>query len=177
MTDVAPICTERLELPLLTRRQLRQLLDGDAAGVASQLGARIPPAWLDGYRWLIDLRLRQLDDHPEDEEWLLRPIIATDGDEHRVVGGINFHGAPDERATPEVGYGLLPGERGRGYAIEAVRAVFDWARREHGIRRFRASVAPDNERSLHLIERLGFRRIGEQWDPDDGLELVFELDA
>jgi PPOX class probable F420-dependent enzyme len=96
---------------------------------------------------------------------------------YSTVVRVNFHGAPDERQTPEVGYGLLPEERGKGYAIEAVRAVFDWARHEHGIHRFRASVAPDNERSLHLIEVLGFRRIGEQWDPDDGLELVFELDA
>lgn len=177
MTDPAPIRSERLELPLLSRAQLRQLLDGDTTGVGAQLGAEIPAAWLRGYRWLIDLRLRQLDEHPEDEPWLLRPIIATDGDERRVVGGINFHGAPDERRTPEVGYGLLPDERGKGYATEAVRAVFDWARREHGIRRFRASVAPDNERSLHLIGKLGFRKVGEQWDPDDGLELVFELDA
>ena len=177
MTAAAPICSDRLELPLLTREQLRQLLDGDTADVARQIDARIPPAWLDGYQWLIGLRLRQLDEHPEDEPWLLRPIIATDGDERRVVGGINFHGAPDERATPEVGYGLLPEERGKGYAIEAVRAVFDWARQEHGIRRFRASVAPDNQPSLRLIGKLGFRRIGEQWDPDDGLELVFELNA
>ena len=177
MTDPAPIRSERLELPLFSREQLRQLLDGDTAGVGEQLDARVPQAWLRGHRWLIELRLRQIDEHPEDEAWLLRPIIAIDGGERRVVGGINFHGAPDERGTPEVGYSLLPDERGKGYATEAVRAVFDWARREHGIRRFRASVAPDNERSLNLIGKLGFRKVGEQWDPDDGLELVFELDA
>lgn len=177
VTEVVPIRSDRLELPLLTREQLRELLDGSAAGVAQQIDARIPMAWVRDYRRLIDLRLRQLDEHPDDEPWLLRPIIATDGDERRVVGGINFHGAPDERATPEVGYGLLADERGKGYAIEAVQALFDWARLEHGIRRFRASVAPDNERSLHLIGKLGFHQVGEQWDPDDGLELVFELDA
>jgi len=61
-----------------------------------------------------------------------------------------------------------------GYAIEAVRSIFDWAHEHHGIRRFVASVAPDNEPSLRLIGQLGFRRIGEQLDPIDGLEYVFE---
>ena len=177
MTDPAPIRSERLELPLLSREQLRELLEGDAEAVSKQLDASIPAAWLRAHRWLIDLRLRQLEEHPEDGPWLLRPIVAVDGGERRVVGGINFHGRPDERRTPEIGYSLLPDERGKGYAREAVRAIFDWAHREHGITRFRASVAPDNERSLNLIGKLGFRQVGEQWDPDDGLELVFEVDA
>jgi len=76
----------------------------------------------------------------------------------------------------EVGYTLLPEARGNGYAIEAVRAAFDWATAVHGIRRFRASVAPDNERSLNLIGKLGFTQTGEQWDEIDGLELVFEME-
>ncbi len=176
MTDAAPIRTQRLELPLLSQSQLERLRAGDAASVATELDARIPAAWVEEYRWLIDLRLGQLVEHPEDRPWLLRPLIATDGEERRVVGGINFHGAPDDRARPEIGYGLLTEERGRGYAIEAVEGVFDWALREHGIRRFRASVAPDNDRSLHLLQKLGFRHVGEPWDPEDGLELVFELD-
>ena len=75
----------------------------------------------------------------------------------------------------EVGYTLLPEARGHGYAIEAVRAAFDWATQVHGVHRFRASVAPDNERSLNLIGKLGFQQTGEQWDEEDGLELVFEL--
>jgi RimJ/RimL family protein N-acetyltransferase len=76
----------------------------------------------------------------------------------------------------EIGYTLLPDARGQGYAIEAVRAAFEWATRVHGIRHFRASVSPDNERSLNLIAKLGFRQTGDQWDDEDGLELVFELE-
>ena len=38
------------------------------------------------------------------------------------------------------------------------------------------SVAPDNERSINLITKLGFVHTGEQWDPDDGRELVYELE-
>jgi hypothetical protein len=41
----------------------------------------------------------------------------------------------------------------------------------------RASVRPDNVASLTLIGRYGFVRVGEQWDDEDGLELVLEVPA
>lgn len=176
MIDAGPIRSERLELPLLSRAQMECLLAGDVASVADDLDARIPAAWNEQHRWLIQLRLDQLEARPGDAPWLLRAIVATDRADRRLVGGINFHGAPDEGGVPEVGYQLLPEERGRGYALEAVEALFEWARRSHGVRRFRASVAPDNGPSLRLIGKLGFRYVREQWDLDDGLELVFELD-
>ena len=56
-----------------------------------------------------------------------------------------------------------------------MQVAIDWAIENHGIRRFRAAVAPDNERSRNLILKLGFRQTGEQWDEVDGLELVYEL--
>jgi RimJ/RimL family protein N-acetyltransferase len=52
-----------------------------------------------------------------------------------------------------------------------------WAREEHGVRRFILSIAPSNEPSLAIARRLGFEQTGEQWDDEDGLELVFELEA
>ena len=39
----------------------------------------------------------------------------------------------------------------------------------------RASVRPDNEVSRRLVSRHGFVPVGEQWDDEDGLELVYEL--
>ena len=40
-----------------------------------------------------------------------------------------------------------------------------------------ASVSPDNQPSLNLIDQFGFERTGEQWDEEDGLEWVFELNV
>jgi RimJ/RimL family protein N-acetyltransferase len=111
-------------------------------------------------------------EHPDHAPWLFRAVVLKEP--RTAIGHVNFHGPPDDRGVAEIGYSLLPAFRGQGYAIEAVRAMFDWARREHGVRRFRASVSPDNERSQHLIGKLGFVRIGEQWDEEDGLEWVFE---
>ncbi|HET8587405.1 MAG TPA: GNAT family N-acetyltransferase [Candidatus Limnocylindria bacterium] len=169
------ITSDRFELPLLTRDELAALRRGEPDGVAEALHASISTAWLDEVRWLAGMRWQQLGQHPDHAPWLLRAIVLRDA-ERPAIGHLNFHAPPDERGVPEVGYSLLPEFRGKGYAIEAVHALFDWAHREHGVSRFRASVAPDNDRSQNLIRKLGFGRVGEQWDPEDGLEWVFEAE-
>jgi [ribosomal protein S5]-alanine N-acetyltransferase len=170
--------SERLELHLLTPEQLEDVARGHAGPLAEALGAEIGPAWVDEVRWLAALRARQVRERPSDRPWLLRAIVRSEaGLGRRVIGYLNFHGGPNQNEQVEVGYTLLPDARGQGYAIEAVRAMFDWATRVHGIRRFRASMAPDNERSINLITKLGFAHTGEQMDPEDGLELVYELET
>jgi [ribosomal protein S5]-alanine N-acetyltransferase len=169
------IRSERLELPLLSLAQLEGLAAGEGERVAAELGASLPPAWLAEVRWLAMVRAEQLRLRPADGPWLLRPILLVGRDGGRsAIGYLNFHAGPDEAGRVEIGYTLLPDARGRGYAIEAVRAALDWAESAHGVRRFRAAVAPDNERSRNLILKLGFLQTGEQWDEVDGLELVYE---
>jgi ribosomal-protein-alanine N-acetyltransferase len=176
--DREPVRSARLELALLTPAQLDAVAAGQVAELAAALDAAIGPEWLEEVRWLAGMRARQLRDRPSDGPWLLRTIIRNEPAVPReALGYLNFHAGPDETGQVEIGYTLLPAARGRGYAIEAVRAMFDWAQRVHGVRRFRASVAPDNERSINLIAKLGFRQTGEQMDPEDGLELVYEMEV
>jgi ribosomal-protein-alanine N-acetyltransferase len=176
MSDV--IATDRLEMPLLSLQQLDLVASGQPDAVAAEIDAGLSAEWLEEVRWLAGFRAKQLRERPKDQAWLLRPIIRREaGLPRQAIGYLNFHAAPDQHGMVEIGYTLLPAARGQGYAIEAVRAAFDWATRVHGVRRFRASVAPDNERSLNLIGKLGFVRKGEQWDERDGLELVFELEV
>lgn len=171
----AVITSERLTLPLLSLDQLDRVAAGEVASLGTELDATFSDEWLEMARWLAGMRARQLRTRPADAPWLLRPILRTDT--RQAIGYLNFHSGPDETGMVEVGYTLLPAARGQGYALEAVRAAFDWATRVHGIRRFRASVAPDNERSLNLIAKLGFVKTGEQWDEEDGLEYVHELEV
>lgn len=57
----------------------------------------------------------------------------------------------------EIGYGLLPAYRGKGYAFEATEAVFNYAKHELKIEKIVAIVAPKNIKSILLLERLGLR--------------------
>jgi ribosomal-protein-alanine N-acetyltransferase len=76
-----------------------------------------------------------------------------------------------------MGYTVMPDHRRRGYAVEAASGMMDWARRIHGVRRFRLSISPSNDPSLAMAAKMGFVRTGEQMDEEDGLEYVFELDV
>ena len=175
--DPRTVESERLRLPLLTAGRMERLLAGDAASVASEIGASIPDWWATGVGRLMQFRLNQIGEEPASEPWLLRPIVLRDGAAGPVViGFLNFHGPPDDRGFAEVGYEVHVDYRGQGYAIEAVRAMFDWAAREHDVHRFRASIAPGNERSENLVHKLGMKHVGAQWDDPDGLELIYTLD-
>jgi len=169
------ILTARLVLPLLTVARLERVLAGDHAAVESEIGLWLPAWWREDMAWLMRVRLRQIGENPAAEPWLLRPIGLRDGPAE-AIGLFNFHGPPDDRGFAEVGYEIRSEHRGRGYAREAVRGMFDWAAAHHGVRRFRAAIAPDNERSVNLVRKLGMTRVGAQWDESDGLELLWTVE-
>ena len=156
---------------------MEALVRKDLAAASSEMGATVP-AWVaEELENFLKYRLGQLRLDPSIRVWLGRSMVLTQEDgRRRVVGSIGFHGPPDEQGRLEVGYSVDPPYRRRGYASESVRALFDWAHREHGITRFVASISPDNEASRNLTAAFGFKQVGEQMDEIDGLEYVFETD-
>ncbi len=66
----------------------------------------------------------------------------------------------DFLSAPDLGVALLPEFAGFGYASEAARAVMLHAQARLGIRQLYAIVRRGNQRSVRLLERLGFRREG-----------------
>ncbi len=66
----------------------------------------------------------------------------------------------DFLGTPDLGFALLPRYVGHGYAFEAARALTVYAASALGIERLYAIVKPGNDRSVRLLERLGFRHEG-----------------
>jgi RimJ/RimL family protein N-acetyltransferase len=57
----------------------------------------------------------------------------------------------------DIGFALLPAFRGHGYAYEAATATLGHGRSTLGLERIVAIVAPDNEDSVRLLQRLGLR--------------------
>lgn len=167
------IATARLDLVPLPLGLLRDVAAGRLDAVAAALGAEVPPGFRDAVPW--EFRIPQLERNPSELPWLARAMVLRD--EARVVGAAGFHEPPDERGRAELGYEILPGARRRGYAREAVVALMGWAVGMGGVQAFRASVAPANVASRALVASLGFVRVGEQMDPLDGLEWVYELEA
>lgn len=171
--SVHPIRTGRLSLVSLSPDAIVALLSGRSEDAQSLIGASIPGGWPDEHdARFLRLRLDQMRVDPASQEWLARTIVLRDRKE--MAGHAGFHGPP-AGGCAEIGYTVFEPHRRRGYAEEAVRGLMDWAGNRHGVRRFRLSISPDNDASLALAAKLGFERTGEQQDPEDGLEYVFEL--
>ncbi len=80
-------------------------------------------------------------------------------------------------AAPDLGYAFLPGGRGRGYAREAGRAALDDATARLGIGRVLATAAPENHRSIAVLDALGFRFVETFACPEGGRQVrLFAID-
>jgi ribosomal-protein-alanine N-acetyltransferase len=174
------IRSERLELVSISPDFIDALLAERRREAEDAATLKLPDGWPDAHdRGFLRFRLRQMRERPEIQEWFVYAVVLPEG-ERPMIGHAGFHGPPGVNAVKasdavEVGYSVFEPYRRRGYATEVVRALIDWASREHGIRRFIASISPENEASLALVRRLGFRGIGRHWDEEDGEELEFEL--
>jgi len=94
-----------------------------------------------------------------------------------AVGRAGFHGLPDAAGIVEVGYAINPAHRRRGYARAALESLLERAARDPGVHTVRATIRPDNTASRDLVVQYDFVAVGEQWDDEDGQEIVFEVDA
>jgi ribosomal-protein-alanine N-acetyltransferase len=59
-----------------------------------------------------------------------------------------------------LGYSAFASHAGRGLMATGVRAVIDTAFNELGLNRLEANIQPNNDRSIHLVRRLGFELEG-----------------
>ncbi|MFD0311812.1 GNAT family N-acetyltransferase [Streptomyces sp. NPDC127119] len=104
-------------------------------------------------------------------EWGMFVLVRrADG---RAVGGMGFHGAPDDEGRAEVGYDLAVSARGNGYATEALRALSALALARDDVSYLLATVDRTNSPSQAVISRAGFTRVGTV--DDDGEQYAYEL--
>jgi [ribosomal protein S5]-alanine N-acetyltransferase len=78
----------------------------------------------------------------------------------RVIGTCTLASISREHQRAEIGFALARSEWNRGYATEALRVLLRYAFDEIALQRIEADVDPRNNRSLKLLEALGFVREG-----------------
>lgn len=119
----------------------RRVVDGDLSAVRA--GAGWPHGdSLHGLRLAVELG--------GDAGW----FVTLDG---LVIGECGTRGGPDPDGAVEIGYGLAPPWRGRGYGRELVAALSAWLLDRHGAARAVVAQAHvDNLPSRRALERAGF---------------------
>jgi RimJ/RimL family protein N-acetyltransferase len=155
---------------------IRALARGDVA--AADAASPVPvSAYLAGAEChgLWRLRSEQVEDDPAAARWVTG--IVWDDERRLAVGAAGYHGPPDATGMVEIGYRIDPAYRRRGYARAALEALLARAAREPEVSRVRVSIRPDNLASYALASQYGFFKVGEQWDDEDGLEIIYEAPA
>jgi [ribosomal protein S5]-alanine N-acetyltransferase len=173
------ICSDRLDLIPMTPAFMRASLKHNIQEAGQHLPLSLPEGWPGEFADVLSLRLKQLEDDPALQPWLLRAMAPRGSG--IMVGHIGFHAAPGaEYLRPfspeaaEFGFTVFPAFRRQGYAREASVALMRWASQAHNVRNFVMSIRPDNLASQALAAQLGFVRIGSHIDEVDGLEDILE---
>ena len=173
------VLTPRLILRLMSVPFLEACVAGDLVTAEKVIGLGLSEELHSSKHWMA-IRINDLRTDPDYRPWSLRAIAdATSG---RMIGQIGFHSRPNpEYLRPfvgdgiELGYGVFTAYRRQGFAQEAIGGLVGWAAREHGVRNFVVSISPANIPAAALARKLGFQKIGEHMDDEDGLEEVYVL--
>lgn len=152
------------------------LLKGDLAGGSAAAGVTLPGYFMtDDFLPVWRLRIDQLARDPGSAQWSAYAAVAEP--EGVIVGHAGFHGPPSEAGMVEIGYSVDPAYRRQGYAKAMLRELLHRAAAGPAVTTVRAAISPGNTASLATIAGFGFTQVGEQWDEEDGLEILFEVAA
>lgn len=170
------LLTNRLELHHISANGLIELFEkkSDQAAIAGR-------DLLNPYQVLIanpgplGWRVPQVKEDSATNKWFVRWIVLATSRE--IIGSVSFHSAPDSSGMIEIGLGIEPEFRGRGFAREALTAMWRWVVKEPGVKTLRYTVSPDNAPSIAVINYFGFTYMGQQMDEIDGPENIYEMSA
>ena len=172
----AMISTPRLELHHICVDDLMSLFDSP-----EDVSIYVGKPYTNPHRILMDgsgplrWRVPQVKSDPSVNKWFIRWMVEKETRE--IVGSASFHGPPDEKGMMEIGLGVHNDFQRRGYATEALIGMWSWVVDQPGVELLRYTVDPNNEASVAVIKKFGFERVGQQIDPEDGPEDIYEMSA
>ena len=132
----------------------------EKASLEEVLGVKVPDSWpgpdlVEALPFFIKMM-------EKDPEGLIWDGIIIHKADRVAIGGIGFHGGPDEAGMVEIGYNIIPEYQGRGYATEMARSIIDQAFEVQGIKVVSAECLDDNIGSIRVLEKVGMSRLGAE---------------
>jgi RimJ/RimL family protein N-acetyltransferase len=150
------LTTARLRLPLM-----------DAGTVGALVSGRRLPAWAVDFPAEGDVDIARVLAVRQNREGVTRPdavfgprlvLERSTGD---AVGTAGFFGPPRDGVV-EIGYGIVPSRRRRGYATEAARALIELALTQPGVSEIVAHAEPGNAASIRVLEKNALTYAGRE---------------
>lgn len=86
-----------------------------------------------------------------------------------LIGLCGFPGPPDSDGVAEIAYGIAPTYQGKGYATEVANALVDFALRDARVKKIYAHTLAEANASTRVLEKCGFKKMGEAVDPENSI--------
>jgi [ribosomal protein S5]-alanine N-acetyltransferase len=155
--------TSRLSIKPLSAEQLKKYVDS-ADELAFEMGLKPSPVVMDENvkNAIRDDLLPNILDKNKDPlfytMWLIIEKKST-----AIIGGICFHGEPDDNDEVEIGYGIDETFQNNGYMSETISGFTQWIFENTKAKIIKAETECDNLASIRVLEKNGFK-ITEQTD-------------
>jgi ribosomal-protein-alanine N-acetyltransferase len=88
--------------------------------------------------------------------------VLVDKTTHIKLGTCGFHLWNPDNKEVEIGFELMEQFTGRGYMLEAMEAIIEFARYKMKVKRINAVASIENKNCIKLLERLRFINVGEE---------------
>jgi RimJ/RimL family protein N-acetyltransferase len=160
------LVTPRLDLIPGSRATVKAALE-DPGQLGALLNARVPDSWppelLDAPA--LEWTLRWLENPANHHSFGMYWMVLREGPKGRTLVGVaGFKGMPKDGMV-EIGYGVVTEHQRRGYATETVRAFLAHAFASLRVERVTAETYPHLAPSIGVVEKCGFRFIGDGSEP------------
>ena len=150
------LVTENLKLVPCSVEILQSLIDDDV-DLTELIGVQVPEGWpAEELKEVAPYFIKLLSESPDMAGRLCWFIIEKEQD--IVIGSIGFKAKPNKDGIVEIGFGIDPAFRRKGYATEAVRGLTGWALSQNDIQEVIAECDPDNKPSVRVLEKAGMQK-------------------
>lgn len=164
--------TSRLILINSTPFILEGILKGEN-GIQDILDIKVPDQWTEFGHAPFKYTLDKIKDTPADSIWWSwLPILVS---ENMLIGNGGYKGPP-ENGMVEIGYEVSVDYRNRGFATEIAKALVENAFHHPDVKTIIAHTLPEENESVSVLKKCGFRFVSPMEDPDDGLIWRWQLD-
>lgn len=152
------------------RLVLRPLGEADVAPLFAIHADPVAMRYWSAPVWTTDERGRLMVQRDQDPERVDHLRLGIEhGDSGALIGTCTFFEILPQCQRAELGYMLASHAWGHGYMQEALTAFIGYGFEHLHLNRIEADTDPQNRRSMHLLERLGFVQEGhfrERWIVD-----------
>ncbi|MCF0063871.1 GNAT family N-acetyltransferase [Dyadobacter chenwenxiniae] len=140
--------------------------------LARVMGVNVPKKWTE-FRDTFTPSYHRWKAHPPLRDWWVYLIIHIP--DNMLIGSCGYKGEPDASGMVEIGYEITSSHRSKGLGAETAKGLTVHAFAQPGVHKIVAHTLREENASVKILEKIGFKQIEDVNDPDEGPLWRWEL--